>query len=90
MKSAFMIVGLVISLSASAAPKKEAGGCYAYGKSYAEDESDCDGRVCQHDGSWQGVVKSGLCDVTDDQGDGRDPASVKKHKKHSKKKKSHK
>ncbi|MGZ3692839.1 MAG: hypothetical protein ACXWQO_01225 [Bdellovibrionota bacterium] len=83
MKTLLTVLGLCLSINAHAE------GCYAYGRSYVAGESDCDGRVCQEDGTWNGVVKSGVCDVND--GTSRDPASVKhKKKKHPKKKKTNK
>jgi hypothetical protein len=82
MKIWMVLLGMVMAYAAHAEDPK---GCYAYGRSYAVGESDCDGRVCGEDGTWAGVVKSGLCDVSDETdemneaGDtGRDPASVGK------------
>ena len=82
MKAAFLLMAILVSTNAYAE------GCVAYGRAYAEGEQDCDGRNCGKDGIWTGVVKSGVCDVTDEDA-GRDPASVKKHKKakHAKPKK---
>jgi hypothetical protein len=81
MKALVLLAGLLLVSTAHAGADEH--GCYAYGRSYAEGEQDCDGRVCGKDGIWTGVVKSGLCDVTEGSDDdtGRDPASVGKKKK---------
>lgn len=91
MKS-YVLLGLLVSFTAHARagqPAKKILGCYAYGHSFAAGEDDCDGRVCQPDGTWNGVVKSGLCEYPEEETDGRDPASVKKLSKKAKKARKH-
>lgn len=83
MKALLLITAILLPIQSQATS-----GCYAYGRSYAEGEQDCDGRVCGKDGVWTGVVKSGTCDVTDEE-PSREPASKKKGKK-GKKAKHHK